>query len=94
MLADLKPYTEMCHSGVEWLGEIPANWEIRRVRTVARVLNGATPSTSTPAYWDGDILWITPEDLGRLKTRYINDSARRITRMGYASCGHLSCAGP
>ena len=87
MLADLKPYPEMRDSGVEWLGEIPANWEIRRVRTVARVLNGATPSTSTPAYWDGDILWITPEDLGRLTTRYISDSARRITRMGYASCG-------
>ena len=87
MLADLKPYPEMRDSGVEWLGEIPANWEIRRVRTVVRVLNGATPSTGTPAYWDGDILWITPEDLGRLKTRYINDSARRITRMGYASCG-------
>ena len=87
MLADLKPYPEMRDSGVEWLGEIPAHWETRRVRSVARVLNGATPSTNTPAYWEGDIPWITPEDLGRLKIRYINDSARRITRTGYVSCG-------
>ena len=87
MPADLKPYPETRNSGVEWLGEIPAHWETRRVRSVARMLNGATPSTNTPTYWEGDIPWITPEDLGRLKTRYINDSARRITRTGYASCG-------
>jgi type I restriction enzyme S subunit len=30
MIADLKPYPSMTDSGVPWLGEVPAGWEIRR----------------------------------------------------------------
>ena len=74
-------------SGVEWLGDVPAHWEVRRMRTVVFIRNGATPSTNNEAYWNGDILWITPEDLGAMKGRRITSSGRRITRAGYESCG-------
>ena len=87
MITKLVPYPELKDSGVDWLGAIPAHWHIRRMRTVARILNGATPSSNTPAYWDGPISWITPEDLGALKNRYIMNSARKITLEGYHSCG-------
>ena len=58
-----KPYPSYKISGASWLGEIPEHWEARQIRTVARVMNGATPSTSVPEYWDGDVVWITPDDL-------------------------------
>ena len=87
MIAELKPYPKLKGSGVEWLGRLPAHWQVRRMRTVARILNGATPSSNTSTYWDGDILWITPEDLGALNTRYIENTARRITDEGYYACG-------
>ena len=87
MTTKLVPYPELKDSGVDWLGAIPAHWHIRRMRTVARILNGATPSSNTPAYWDGSISWITPEDLGALKNRYIMNSTRKITLEGYYSCG-------
>ena len=74
-------------SGVEWLGDVPEHWEARRLRSIATIVNGATPSTGVPAYWDGEILWITPDDLGQLEGRYIADSARRITQEGYEACG-------
>ena len=74
-------------SGVAWIGDVPAHWEVRRLRSVADVINGATPSTNVPDYWDGHILWVTPDDLGRLRSRYVTDSARRITEEGYRSCG-------
>lgn len=32
-----KPYPAYKDSGVEWLGEIPAGWELRRLKTVATV---------------------------------------------------------
>ena len=35
MIADLKPYPAMKDSGVEWLGEVPEHWEVRRLRNVA-----------------------------------------------------------
>ncbi len=85
--AELKPYPAYKDSGVPWLGEVPAHWEVRRVRSIAEVINGATPASNRPEYWEGDISWLTPEDLGQLTSRYVNISARRITNEGYHACG-------
>ena len=38
MIADLKPYPAMKDSGVEWLGEVPAHWEVRRLRRTLRAV--------------------------------------------------------
>jgi type I restriction enzyme S subunit len=51
------------------------------------VFNGATPASGAPAYWDGDIPWVGPADLGKLKSRFIEYGGRSITPDGYASCG-------
>ena len=83
----LDPKVRLKPSGIEWLRDVPAHWKVRRLRTIAHIINGATPSTNNPAYWDGNINWITPDDLGRLTTINITDCARRITHEGYKSCG-------
>ncbi len=94
MTSTLHPYPAYKPSRVEWLGDVPAYWEVRRVGTIAQILNGATPSTGNAAYWDGDIAWITPDDLGKLNSRYIAGSSRRITEQGYRACGtNLAPAG-
>lgn len=82
-----QPYPVYKPSGVEWLGQVPAHWEVRRLGVVTQILNGATPLSSRPEYWDGDIVWVTPDDLGKLKDRYIDNSSRRITQEGYNACG-------
>ena len=86
MITALKPYSAMKDSGVEWLGAVPEPWEVRRIRSLAATVNGATPSSNVRSYWDGDIMWITPQDLGSLGSRYIHSSAKTITETGYASC--------
>ena len=35
MIDSLEPYAAYKESGVEWLGEVPAHWEVRRLRNVA-----------------------------------------------------------
>ncbi len=35
--AKWRPYPEYKDSGVEWLGEIPAHWEVKRLKTIASV---------------------------------------------------------
>lgn len=87
MTVHLKPYERLKDSDVEWLGDVPAHWDVRRLRAAASILSGATPSTGREGYWNGDILWITPDDLGSLQGRRVTDSARKITAEGYASCG-------
>ena len=87
MIHNLKPYSAYKDSGVPWLGEVPEHWGVRRVRSIAQIINGATPATNKAEYWEGHIIWLTPEDLGQLTSRYVNKSARRITDEGYHSCG-------
>jgi type I restriction enzyme S subunit len=49
-------------------------------------VSGATPSTSEPSFWDGDISWATPKDLSALDGIYISDTPRKITDRGLQSC--------
>jgi Restriction endonuclease S subunits len=73
---------------------IPAGEEARRLRFLFDTKSGATPSSGVEEYWDGDINWVTPEDLGKLEDRYVRETRRRITEEGYKSCGvSLASAG-
>ena len=41
MLADLKPYPEMRDSGIDWLGEVPAHWDVRRLAQFGNLSKGS-----------------------------------------------------
>jgi type I restriction enzyme S subunit len=59
----------------------------KQLRHVLSVTSGATPDSGKPEYWDGDIRWITPEDIGALDGYWLSDTRRKITQEGYESCG-------
>ena len=82
-----RPYPAYCDSGVEWLGKIPAHWDVKRLKSRFRVVNGSTPRSMEPTYWDGAITWITPEDLGGMADSTIQASRRNLTETGLQSCG-------
>ncbi|HXF91832.1 MAG TPA: restriction endonuclease subunit S [Nitrospiraceae bacterium] len=82
-----KPYPAYKDSGIEWLGKIPTNWETKRLKRLFRVVNGSTPKSGESDYWDGDIPWVTPDDLGELVVPELSRPTRYITRKGYESCG-------
>lgn len=67
--------------------DLPQGWQLVELRSVVYVVNGTTPQSSTSDYWGGDIVWITPTDLGKLKEREIVTSERKITQSGFDSCG-------
>ena len=47
---------------------------------MAEVIGGGTPSTSNPEYWDGDINWYAPAEIG--DQIYVENSERKITKLG------------
>jgi len=47
MIADLKPYPAYKDSRVEWLGQIPAHWETRRLKHLALLQNSNVDKKST-----------------------------------------------
>ncbi len=65
----------------------PTGWRWARLGDVCRVVGGSTPSSGIEDFWGGDIVWITPTDLGRLRGQLITNSARQITKSGYECCG-------
>ena len=62
--------------------ELPAGWQQKKWGDVCEVINGGTPKTNIKEYWDGNILWITPKDLGRNKNIFVDDTIRKITVLG------------
>ena len=50
---------------------------------VAEIVGGGTPDTSNPDYWDGDIDWYSPAELG--EQIYADGSIRKITNAGYSN---------
>jgi type I restriction enzyme S subunit len=61
------------------------NWKYSELGNYCSVVNGSTPKTGVDEYWNGNIVWITPTDLGKNKNKYICDSERKITEEGYNS---------
>lgn len=69
-------YPEYKNSGVAWLGEVPAHWEMTKTKHVVSFTTGWTPPTGDSASFDGDNLWANISDLG---PRTITDTAKRIS---------------
>jgi type I restriction enzyme S subunit len=57
-------------------------WEKKRLDQVGTIVPGGTPSTSIPEYWNGDVPWVTPTEITKLKTPYIYNTEALITREG------------
>ncbi|MCL1632805.1 restriction endonuclease subunit S [Sporolactobacillus sp. CPB3-1] len=55
-------------------------WEQRKLGKVADIIGGGTPSTSNEDYWDGDIDWYSPVEIG--EQTYVENSQKKITELG------------
>ena len=60
--------------------ESDGEWEQKLLSELAEVEGGGTPSTVNPQYWDGDIDWYTPAEIG--ESVFVDQSKRKITVMG------------
>lgn len=55
-------------------------WEQRKLGEVADIIGGGTPSTNVSEYWNGDIDWYSPVEIGN--QIYIDESQKKITGLG------------
>jgi type I restriction enzyme S subunit len=80
----LSPGVPMKDSGVTWLGEVPAHWTVCRVKNVARLESGHTPSKQCSEYWENcEIPWVSLNDSKCLAIHdYISDTAVKINELG------------
>lgn len=55
-------------------------WEQRKLGDIADVVGGGTPDTGNPDYWNGDIDWYAPAEIG--ESVFVSESQRKITTLG------------
>ncbi|MBD9024127.1 MAG: restriction endonuclease subunit S [Barnesiella intestinihominis] len=60
--------------------EFSGEWVTKSINDLAVVIGGGTPDTTVKSYWDGEIQWFTPSEIG--KNKYVDSSLRTITEVG------------
>lgn len=87
---------QMKDSGVEWIGEIPENWKLSKVKCLYKLQTGFTPSTNHHEYYSYDesgFDWVTIADLtnahyiptttkAKISNTYVGEFKPRITPKG------------
>ncbi|KTD34684.1 putative type I restriction-modification system (methylase S subunit) [Legionella moravica] len=71
-------YEKYNNSGVDWLGEVPNTWELKKLKYIIEIIQtGTTPSTNDQSFFDGNIDWFNPKDLNH---EVLINSEKRITQ--------------
>ena len=84
-----QPYPAYKPSGVEWLGDVPEHWELRRVKQSAQVLRGKFTHRprNDPSLYDGPYPFIQTGEVARAEraiTNYrqtLNERGLAVSRM-------------
>lgn len=67
---------EMKGSGIEWIGEIPADWEVSTIKREYAFQTGWTPDTTHEEYFTGENIWINISDM---KSKVVYDSEKHVS---------------
>ena len=67
-------------SGIDWIGKIPIEWDIKKIKYVYKLQTGFTPDTSKPEYYDNEngYTWISIADMN---DKFIYDSKSKISEL-------------
>ena len=57
-------------------------WQKKTLGDACDVVNGGTPKTGVREYWGGNHLWVTPAEMGKRLSPYVDDTERKITDLG------------
>ena len=55
-------------------------WEEKKLSEIVDIVGGGTPDTNVKEYWDGEINWFSPTEVGN--SIYLDTSEKRISELG------------
>lgn len=90
---------EMKDSGVEWIGEIPIEWKICKLKNIASIQTGNTPPKNIQSTFYSDesgTPWIKAEDLGKRDSisetkEYLTEDGKKEGRIFPANTVFVCC---
>jgi type I restriction enzyme S subunit len=80
----LDPDVTMKPSGIDWLGDIPEHWEVKRLGHLSKVVRGASPRPAgSPVYFNGNHTpWITVGEITKDEEKYLFSTSDYLTEAG------------
>lgn len=70
-------------SGIEWIGRIPKEWKIAKLKYIYKFQTGATPPTNNERFFNGDFKWASIADL---KSKIIYETTKTLSEAGIKKC--------
>ena len=80
----LNPNVEIKQLGVEWIGDVPKHWEIRKIKTLSAVKRGASPRPiDDPKYFaeGGEFSWVRIADVSA-SDKYLTTTTQKLSKLG------------
>lgn len=75
----LNPDVPFKPSGVDWIGDIPEHWEVKKMKYLFDYIQtGTTPSTESSNFFGGKIDWYKPEDLNN---KILRSSKEKLSKL-------------
>lgn len=80
----LYPNAPMKDTAVEWLGQVPAHWIVKPLRTIASIVRGASPRPAgDPKYFGGDFIrWVTVAEITKDEDCDLWETQESLTEEG------------
>lgn len=84
----LNAQAPMKDSGVEWLGEVPAHWDVSKFGYIAQVVRGGSPRPAgDPTLFNGDYSpWVTVAEITKDDEIYLTETETLLTKKGSEQC--------
>ncbi len=82
----VKKYDTYKDSGIEWIGEIPQEWNARKLFGLLATIGSGTTPKGNDNYYDGEIYWL---NTGDLNDSYINEINKTVTDLAMTECSAL-----
>lgn len=80
----MKTYEKYKDSGIEWIGEIPEHWEVKKIKRLSLIKRGASPRPiDNPIYFDeyGEYSWVRIADVSASE-RYLERTTQTLSDYG------------
>ncbi len=84
----LNPHAPLRDSGIEWLGQVPAHWEISKFGYISSVVRGGSPRPAgDPTLFNGDYSpWVTVAEITKDDEVYLTQTETFLTKKGSDQC--------
>lgn len=83
----LNPDVELKDSGIDWIGEIPVHWDVKRIKDIAELGTGTTPKSTNEKYYDDGIHpWLITADV---QNRLVESNDNFITDLALTETPNL-----